>query len=492
MQHFRNNWFTVLAFGAIFTYLFYNHGMGVNTILFALLLAIYAKIHHTLPQTKTGYILLGGFFAASIGVIVGHTGYSLVFFWINFVLLVGVCAYPKVLYFHRAFLLSFKSLWKLPQTINSLSFSSNQKGSIAKQLIRFVALPIVVFALLLMLYASANPHFAQSVQTFFSWFPNISLALFGFMALGVLLAILLSTTLERTIFASKEQQLQTTMLRIKNTVRNWQGLTKRLLRKQQVAITFFVVINMMALWLNILDIKFLWFNFSWDGGYLKDMVHEGTYMLIIAILISIGVALYYLNSNIVWMNNHRKLFQWLIIIWLSQNALMVISVAIRNGYYIEYFALAYKRIFVFYFLAACLVGIGTIVYKLLKFKSTTYLLHVNARSVYIIFLSATFLNWDAIIARHNFSNYEKSFVHYAFLSELNDAALPYLIDDVSILAKIDSVQVQQFEFSERGAYYGVSYPQVLAKRKLHFKQIWEERSWQDWNYPEATAYTMLK
>lgn len=492
MQSMRKNWLIVFAFGFIFTYLFYNHGMGVNTLLFALFIVLFAYVNHSVPKTKIGTLVFVGFFASALGVVIGHTDYSLGFFWIHFVLILGVCVYPKGRYVHRAFLFSFKSLSQLPNTIGSLSFGHNQKGNNVKQLGRFVALPIGVFFLLLKLYASANPHFAKSLETLSGWFPNISISLFGFMLLGILLAILLSTSLLQTKYDAEEQQLQTSLLRIKNTLRSWNGLTKRLLRKQQVAIVFFVLINIMAFWLNVLDIRFLWFNYSWDGGYLKEMVHEGTYLLILAILISMGIALYYLNSNIVWMQNQRKLFQMLIIIWLAQNAFMVFSVAIRNSYYIEHFALAYKRIFVYYFLLACLVGIGSIIYKTLRFKNTTFLLHVNSLCVYLIFLSATFLNWDAIIARYNFSNYQKSFVHYSFLMELNDAALPYLIDDMDQLAKIDNAQVKQFEFSKRGAYNSLSYPQIIAKRKLYFKEVWEKRSWQDWNYAEANAYEKLK
>jgi hypothetical protein len=246
----------------------------------------------------------------------------------------------------------------------------------------------------------------------------------------------------------------------------------------------------MILWLNLLDIKYIWLNFEWNGGFLKDMVHEGTYLLIIALLISVAVAIFYLNTNIVFFKNNQ-FFMGLIVFWLIQNLVMIVSVALRNTYYIHYFALAHKRIFVYFFLLACIVAILTIIYKAISFKNIFYLMKVNSFSVYVILLVSACFNWDVIIAKYNFSHYKSAFVHYSYLVELNDSALPYLVSDFEQIKAIDSAQVSQFKFSKSEEYKRTNYFLRLENRKKFFKEVWNEKTWLDWNYAEANAIKML-
>jgi len=246
----------------------------------------------------------------------------------------------------------------------------------------------------------------------------------------------------------------------------------------------------MIFWLNLLDIKHIWFGFEWNGSYLKEMVHEGTYLLIAAILLSISIAIYYLNSNIVFFKRN-KLFNLLIILWLTQNLIMIASVALRNSYYINYFALAYLRIFVFFFLAACIVGLCTIIIMILRKKSIGYLISVNSLSVFIIVIISCCFNWDAIIARYNFAHYKKSFVHYEFLAGLNDSALPYMNYTEEQIKQISDVQYRSFSFASSELYTKIDFAAEISRRKTAFKQRWEQHHFLEWNYPEYKAYKLL-
>jgi hypothetical protein len=268
------------------------------------------------------------------------------------------------------------------------------------------------------------------------------------------------------------------------------NLGRLLLRKKEMAVILFLLLNTMILWLNILDIKHIWFGFHWDGGYLKGMVHEGTYFLIAALLLSIGVSVYYLNSNIVFFKNNR-LFNFLVGLWLFQNLIMVASVAIRNSYYINYFALAYLRIFVFFFLAACVAGIVSIMIMISKKKSTGYLVSLNSVSVFSLVVLSCCFNWDAIIARYNFAHYNTSFVHYNFLTGLNDSALPYMNYTEDQVKQMNVVQSGRFSFSSSELYTSIDFPSEIKRRKEKFRKRWESRNFFEWNYPEARAYKLL-
>jgi hypothetical protein len=486
----------LITFGFIFQALFYNHGMGLNTLVFTGMLTVYLFLFSKKPKSLVGFVLLGGLYISTLGVIVGHTDYSLVIYWICVFFLLGGIIVPFAKFMHFAPLFALSGLSSMGGVWKKLRHKSeaNSKGSAWGVWMRFVLIPFILVLVLMALYAGSNAYFKESIQKGFQLILNVFQAVsfrrFFFGILGIVIGSYFLITELHTSVLTKHQQANTALVRLRKNS-HMRGLSKALLRKEQVAIVFFVLINLLAAWLNFLDIKHIWFGFKWDGGFLKEMVHEGTNMLIIAILISMGCALYYLNSNLVFLKSHQKL-QVLITIWLAQNILMIVSVVFRNTYYIQYFGLAYKRIFVYFFLAACLVGLVSIIYKSIRFKSTTYLFAINTLSVYGWCVLAGLFNWDAIIVRYNFANYQSSFVHYDFLVGLNNASLPFVVTNADQLKQIDSVQTERFRFSTRESYNEINFSQRIDNRKRYFMEIWEESNWLDWNVPEAKAYNLLK
>lgn len=486
----------IIGLGILFQALFYNHGMGLNTLVFTVIITVFIFLFHKQPTSAVARLLLLGFYVSTIGVMMGHTGYSLTIYWIAFFLLLGAIVIPHIRYLHSAFTFALIAVGSIPKVFSRLSRSlyKNNRNTRIGVWLRFVLIPLVLFGILLALYAASNTYFSDSISFLSDYISKIlehfSFGRIFFGMIGLLIGSYFLISELSPSLLSRHQTASLQLIRIRKRNRMLRGLTKALQRKQQVAVVFFVIINVMAAWLNILDIKHLWFGFTWDGGYLKEMVHEGTYMLIIAILISMGIALYYLNGNLVFLKKHT-LFQTLITIWLAQNILMVISVVFRNSYYIQYFGLAYKRIFVYFFLAACMVGLLSIIYKSIRYKSTTYLFALNSVSVYVLFITAACFNWDAIIARYNFNHYKSSFVHYIFLIDLNDASLPYIITNDAKLKEIDDVQTGRFTFSSRGSYKDISFSECIEKRKKYFTETWTQYSWLDWNMPEARAYEMI-
>ena len=68
-------------------------------------------------------------------------------------------------------------------------------------------------------------------------------------------------------------------------------------------ILLLLMLNALILLVNLLDIYWVWFNFEWEGQYLKQFVHEGTYLLILSIFISIALVLFFFRGN---MNFYKK------------------------------------------------------------------------------------------------------------------------------------------------------------------------------------------
>ncbi|UPT66719.1 MAG: DUF4173 domain-containing protein [Sphingobacteriales bacterium JAD_PAG50586_3] len=259
-----------------------------------------------------------------------------------------------------------------------------------------------------------------------------------------------------------------------------------------------VVLNALILLLNIIDINWVWFNFRWEGQYLKQFVHEGTYMLIISILISIAVVLYYFRSNLNFYTKN-KVLKYLSYAWLAQNAVLAISVCVRNYRYIEYFSLAYKRIGVFIFLLLTLYGLYTVFMKVKDKRSSFYLFRTNAYAILVVLVVTSLFNWDVIIAKYNFAHADRSYLHLDFMSALSDKALPYLDKPLAEVEKIKLAQRDDFEFDSgssfsRGYNYMTAdeYCYSIESRKAQFITEWERKSIWEWNWPEYKAYQQLK
>ncbi len=231
--------------------------------------------------------------------------------------------------------------------------------------------------------------------------------------------------------------------------RSFKGRTVALKTEYRSGIVLLVLLNVLISIMNVLDIYNVWLFFEWNGDFLKQFVHEGTWVLIFSILISISIVLYYFRGNLNYYPR-RKLLLRLALLWMAQNALLVVSVGIRNMWYIHHFNLAFKRIGVYAFLLLTLFGIATVMYKIMNRKSLKYLFHCNGIAAYVILISLGFFNWDKIIASHNIRHAETAFFHTNFMLELNSSALPELNQS---LAKLDAIELDQSEKFNFENYY---------------------------------------
>ncbi|MFO7878813.1 MAG: DUF4173 domain-containing protein, partial [Bacteroidales bacterium] len=234
-----------------------------------------------------------------------------------------------------------------------------------------------------------------------------------------------------------------------------------------------------------------WFGFEWQGETLKQFVHEGTWLLILSILLSIGIILFYFRKNLNFLQNNQAL-KVLSYAWMAQNAILAVSVAIRNLHYIEYFNLAYKRIAVFFFLLAVFVGLFTVILKIHKPRTSFFLLRYNSLSVFVILIGMSLVNWDVCIAKYNFGHADKAFVHLDFLEELDERALPWLDKDMDYLKSLKQRQYQEFDFARDAAYITPErYHSHITERKEDFMKGFESRHWLSWNPADQKTYNLL-
>ena len=241
-------------------------------------------------------------------------------------------------------------------------------------------------------------------------------------------------------------------------------------------------LNSLLLLFNLTDLNYVWLTKApATASQLKAYVHEGTYILIFSILLAMGVLLFFFRKNLNFYPKNQ-LLKSLAYLWVGQNALLVLSVALRNYRYIDAFGLAYKRIGVVIFLILVLYGLWSIIQKIRDCKHSYFLFHRNAWALYWVILFASTVNWDIFITRYNLTHLTMNPVDALFLlRDVSDKNLYVLLE-------------QQEQFLQRESYPAVSleYKQSQLERKEHqVLQKAEKYSWLSWNYADYRNRTYL-
>jgi len=392
----------------LFTLLFYNQLIGLNLLLFELVLIPLILWHTPVKAfTVNGWVITTGVAVTAIFTVIHASCFVItmnlvaIFLWSGWLLLPGG---RSMVSFAG---LSVGNLFLAPANAFNLILAGRSNHQRLKHRIRQVAyfiFPLFIILLFVVMYGSSNPHFAIILDKLLSvpdkWL-NLIWTIINFrfasvLFLGILTGVLL-------VFRDKKEMIP-----------EWDGHSGEILHRQHrkrvtpsfhmlalkseyhAGMFLLIILNLLILLQNVLDIWFVWFHFEWNGQYLRQFVHEGTYLLIFSILISIGIVLWIYRGNLNFIPGNR-LLRYLSYAWIIQNMMLVVSVAVRNAWYINHFALAYKRIGVFVFLLLTFIGLITVLIKVSRLKTPFFLLRVNSLVAFILLVMASLVDWDVVI-----------------------------------------------------------------------------------------------
>ena len=378
----------------------------------------------------------------------------------------------------------FFSLRALFAEIPALSKAPQPKTRLRSYLAISIV-PLIFVALFWLIFKGANPRFAalsdslfSSLETFLQTiFAGISLPRLMFVLLGLFLSLgLIFNARIRNFLGWEKSETDTlTRARLREQHRHRLNLLDiRMLglkREYRAAMILVVLVNILALVANIIDISWIWFGFEVPDNFsLKQFVHEGTYLLILSILLSMGIMFYYFRGNQNFYKQNRPL-RIACKVWIVQNVIMLFSVFLRNYHYIDYHGLAYKRIGVIFFLAITLFGLWTLWNKIERRRTFFHIFRVNAWATYAAMLLIAGINWDMFIAKYNVSRIGKADIDIPFLLKLSDKTLPYLDQHREV-------------FSYNAFKYG-DLNRKLDYRIRQYKVRQEEYSWRSWTLADA-------
>lgn len=501
----------IVGFATLFTFLFYKNTVGINLLIYEMgvLLALYFT--NTLQvKTVNQKTITGLFILTAIATVIVHSTYS---YWMNvlcFLSLIGIAFYPSVVAIATTYYISLSNIlfaqigfFKL---FNTVIFKSNSGKRIINWRLSIYIIPIIIIGIFLFIYSESNPIFnnllgnisTKLTEWIGDFFAEVNFLLFFMFLLGIVVSNIIFIKAIRSKVEDRDATQSLDLIRKRKKL-FWLRKPMRLKYEYLAGVFLLAALNGILLIVNVIDINWVWFNFNWEGEYLKQFVHNGTYLLIVSILISMALVLYFFRANLNFYSNNKWL-KYLSYAWLAQNAILVISVCIRNVIYVQYFALAYKRIGVFIFLVLTLYGLYSVFVKVSKQKTFFYLLKVNSYVVIVLLSLTSLVNWDVLIARYNFANAHKSYLHLNFMAQLSNTALPYIdkpLDEVNKIKQNQDEAFYDFEYESSRGYSSLyltpeQYVERVKFNKERFKENWQAKNWLEWNWAEYNAYQNLK
>lgn len=489
----KSSFFLALAMAVLFALIFYHQQLGYNVPIFtAALLLAHFGLQPALMK-KTGPLLSGLLMLLTSFLWALHAQFiSLLALCMSYAFLVTYSLSPEIRNFAYAALqmpLAF-----LMQLGSLMSWKDEKKVERRKGIVW--AIPLVLFVLFGLLYAGGSDLFAErasalteAISTWFTQvFGQMDVLFLFLLVLGLLLSSILLIRERSTALSKADAHATDALMRERKPFR---ASLLALKTEYRTAYASLLMLNLLLAFVIYLEIRHVWFGFEWKGEMLKSMVHQGTWSLIISVFLSIALSAWFFRKNLNFYPDGGRLKR-LVYLWIALNFLLVASVAIRNYWYIWYFALAYKRIGVYFFLILCVFGLSTLWMKMQALRSTYFLLRCNSAFFLVAFSLLGVVNWETTIARYNMSKGDCSFIHVPFMLSLSNQALPFLQRNETELDQLDSLQTKAIPFREPGYFEAYNFRERINERSRNFLKEWPDKPFLSKTFAGERAYKRLK
>jgi Domain of unknown function (DUF4173) len=161
-----------------------------------------------------------------------------------------------------------------------------------------------------------------------------------------------------------------------------------------------ILFNLLFALQTVLDLAYLWGGAHLPNGMSHaEYAHRGAYPLIVTALLAAGFVLVAMRPN-----GPAETSRWirpLVLVWTSQNILLVISSMFRLDLYIAAFSLTYLRLAAFIWMALVAIGLVLILVQIELAKPNSWLLSANAISLALVLYGCCFLNAPWLVAHYN-------------------------------------------------------------------------------------------
>lgn len=499
----------LLIFTVLFNFLFWQEKPGINYAIYILpILGLMIMLKPTRLKNIKVALALAGTLLSLGAIILLNSSLSIWMCFISLVLFVGFYYQDRlesIYYGISASVVSFVStLFVFKKSLDESTKESPVKLRSFKKL-KLAIIPILITAVFFLIYSNANPIIAEYSSIVFEkignafgdFFENFSFARIMFVVLGLWISSFFLFFKNQDDLATLEESQNNTISRLglklrfrltKNTSSSFNLIS--LFNEYRTALLTLILLNLLILLVNTIDVYKVWFNFSFEKGMnLSEELHSGTYLLILSILLSIGVIVYFFRGNINFLQKNKPL-KIMAYVWIVQNFILAITVVVKCMYYINFHGLAYKRIGVLMFLAVVFFGLVIMLVKINKQKSVFYLLRKGTWFAYLLLCVAALINWDAAIIKTNINHQYPENIDYSFLVDLSDKSLPILLNNMDNIEAHDEYCIRNHKVNAH--FYGKTLTSIIEKRIMQFNQKQHDNSWLSWNYADHKTAATLK
>ena len=252
--------------------------------------------------------------------------------------------------------------------------------------------PLSIFAIFLSLFASANPlienqleriDLSQLFELLASW------RLVFWIAIVCAVWPLLHRRVKRRAVRKADPEVVATAPSDVDHLFGEKAMTRSL-----------VLFNALFALQTGLDITYLWGGASLPAGMSHaDYAHRGAYPLVATALLAAAFVLIAMRRN--GPAESSRLIRPLVLAWVGQNILLVISSILRLDIYVATFTLTYLRLAALIWMALVAIGLALILIQIVRRKSTSWLVSANAIALAIVLYGCCFLNVPWLVAYYN-------------------------------------------------------------------------------------------
>ena len=501
----------VIIGAVLFNIIFWHEKIAINVLLFdAFILWSVFYLYPSVLKKTTIRWLLPAHLITAVALVVHNTVLSKLAFTGTLLLIISFSQYLHRSAWYAAGSALLNYLLMIYTFFGNISGMRKVKPTSLglRKKIRFLIIPIILAAVFVLLYSFANNIFSEAInnsvtaiQNFFSRiFDWISWDRSGFLLFGLFVTGGLLLKSQINTFSTADIKKDDNLKRKKHNFFKWRKSgtadflvllmgrfangVMALRNENSTGIISLVLLNLLLLIINIIDIVYVWFGFSFaKNPNLSAYVHEGAGLLIFSIVLAMTVLLFFFRGNL----NFYKKNKWLrygAYAWIFQNIILVISVLVRDYYYFVHYGMAYKRIGVIVFLMLVLFGLVTVFIKIHFKKTSYYLFRVNAWFAIGMLVISSTIHWDEYIATYNLAHKQSIPIDVKFLLSLSDKTLPVIEQNKDVLEE----SFLSRDFGEADYLYrgGVTPKQFFETRKKEFFEEQKHYTWLSWN--EADAY----
>lgn len=479
---------TALALGLAYAFLFFHGEVGLNVVFFDALtigLALFARPE--LAKHKAFVWSLGGLLFAAGSVMIVHTDAAIFAHHLTYFLVLGFAQARELRFIWYGLLLGIAAIFETPVNAvrrwRTIRRQRERKASFpALPWLKQALVPAFVLVPFLLLYAGGNDKFAAGLSLFMNSFSDLSvsvnvyrtliLTVFGFLlTLGFVLPregisrlVKQQSGFRDELRRGRKEQSSVTSNAFYPSQHLRTRPQKMLVLKGEYlqAVLTFGLLNLLLAVVNATDLRYVWLETGeLSAATLSSYVHTGTSNLVISIALAIMVVLYYFRGNL----NFLKNTPWLpplAKLWVAQNALLALSVGVRNWHYVDAYGLAFGRVYIAFVLLLILFGLFTLFRKVRDKLSLPYLLHTNGMAAWLCLLLFAAINWTNVITRVNISTQTTEEIDWEHLRYLPQ-------DNTFLLLEHPEAEVLKLEKGNPELYRCTDW------------RSWNYADWRNWN-----------